>query len=245
MSKFIMFILFLGITACAVEELSRNRSETSTAMESAPIEARSSTVAMPAPSVTVEKHSKQTITEPINNNLLYKAYLLPEDKLSIELVSFVYLPKKPTSDKEKKLYLHICKAWSDTLLSHEEAFNHYEQSSEKLVPFYWTLRTKLDTPNCDKMIEQYDYARTQQLLRKHKLNVKKAQLIALYKQVHITLDVSSMVDDEDVIKSFQVWSTYMIKVPEKNDVVYVFTMVESLKKVLGALDYLITTKLKG
>ena len=54
-----------------------------------------------------------------------------------------------------------------------------------------------------------------------------------------------MVDDEDVIKSFQAWATYMIKVPEKNDVGYVFTMIESLKKVLGALDYLITTKLKG
>jgi predicted transcriptional regulator len=59
------------------------------------------------------------------------------------------------------------------------------------------------------------------------------------------MDVSSLTEDSDITKAFQVWSSYMTKVPEKNDSVYIFTIVDSLKKVLAALEHLVVAKTKG
>ena len=82
-------------------------------------------------------------------------------------------------------------------------------------------------------------------MRKTKLDIKKAQFVAIYKEYRVVMNISSLTDEEDIVKAIQGWSTYMTKVPDKDDIIYVFNMVDSLMKVLGALDYLVTTKFKG
>lgn len=251
MTKFILFILAVGMVSCSVKEATRNKLEIPPAMEtSSPVETKS--MPAPAPKVYIDNKTKEVIVitptrKPVegNTNLLYKDFLLPDDRLIIELTTFVYLPKKPTSDKEKKLYTQICENWVDSILSYEELKDHYDKTTETLVPFFWPLKSKLDKESCDKMIDQYDYARANQLMRSHKLNTKKAQFVSLYKTVHVTMDVSSLTEDSDITKAFQVWSNYMTKVPEKNESVYIFTIVDSVKKVLAALEHLIVAKAKS
>lgn len=251
MTKFILFILAIGMVSCSVKEVTRNKLEIPPTIDmSTPVEVKSAPA--PASKVYIDNKTKEVIVitptrKPMegNTNLLYKDFLLPDDSLIIELTTFVYLPKKPTSDTEKKLYTQICENWVDSILSYEELKDHYDKTTETLVPFFWPLKSKLSKDGCDKMIEQYDYARANQLMRSHKLNTKKAQFVSLYRNVHVTMDVSSLTEDSDITKAFQVWSSYMTKVPEKNDSVYIFTIVDSLKKVLAALEHLVVAKTKG
>ena len=235
MTKFILFLAVIFITGCATTNVSEIRT-----LETPP-EMQHDTTVSSAPIVVIPtKKYSQT-----NYNLLYKAYLYPSDKLQTELITFVYLPKKPTTDKELKLYKQICDEWSYAVLSYADASTNYDSNSEKLIPFYWFVKTKPITFNCDSMIEQYDYARARQLMRKVKLDINKTQFVAIYKEIKVTMNVSSLTEEEDVVKALQGWSTYMTKTPDKDDVIYVFNMIDSLKKVLGALEYLVTTKLKG
>lgn len=228
MNKFI-FIIILILTGCSV-----HRSEIK--LLEKPIEEHKSYPAVKATSVP-------TIVK--SYNLLYKSYISPEEKLPSELITFIYFPKKPITEKEKSLYNKVCNTWSNGILSYQEASTHYDKTNEQLVPFYWFIKNNNRSPNCEFMIENYDYARAQQLMRQTKLDVKKAQFVAIYKEYRVTMNISSLTDEEDIVKAVQGWSTYMTKVPDKDDIVYVFNMVDSLMKVLGSLDYLVTTKFKS
>ena len=241
MTKFILFLMVMFISGCAVNKVSEIKT-----LETPP-EMRQETTVASAPIVKSEAIviSPTKSYNKIDYNLLFKAYLTPGDKLSDQLVTFIYLPKKPTTDKENKLYRQLCEEWSESILSYQETSDHHEKETEKLVPFYWPLKSYFTSPSCEIMINQYDYGRVQQLMRKNKLDTKKVQFVALYKDIHIVMNVNSLTEDKDIVTAFQGWSSYMTKVPEKNDVVYVFNMVDSLKKVLGALEYLVTTKFKG
>lgn len=243
MNKFILFLMVIFIAGCAGNKVSEINT----------LEKPPGIVYLPEPTVTASSPPKTTsiIIEANkqntsnNYNLLYKAYLYPSDKLQTELNTFVYLPKKPTTDKELKLYKQICDEWSYAVLSYADASSHHDNNSENLIPFYWFVKTKPSTFNCDSMIEQYDYARARQIMRKVKLDINKTQFVALYKEVKVTMNISSLTEEEDIVKALQGWSTYMTKTPDKDDIIYVFNMIDSLKKVLGALEYLVTTKLKG
>lgn len=238
MTKFILAVIILCLFGCATTHVSDVRT-LSTQPE---LKVTSAVIAksdIPS-SVTTTKNYN-----PKSYHLLYKSYLAPEEKFTDELVTFIYLPKKPTTVKEIKLYHQLCEEWSESVLSFQEASSHYEKNSEKLVPFYWFVKFKYTTPSCDVMIEQYDYARAQQLMRKNKLDTSKAQFIALYSDIRVIMNVSTLTDEEDIVKAFQGWSMYMTKVPDKDDVVYVFNMIDSLEKVLGALEYLVSIKFKG
>lgn len=178
-------------------------------------------------------------------NILYKSFLYPSDKLNQELVTFIYLPRKPITEKELNQYLSICKIWLGSLSYKEELIPHYDSNKENLVPFYWPVKVKLNNSTCLNMIEHYDYPRMSIMMQRNKLNTNKVQFVSMYKTLNVKMDISSLHKDEDLVNSMAMWIVCMTKIPDKSEELSPVTLVDTLKKLLGVLGNLVTTNLKG
>lgn len=181
----------------------------------------------------------------IENFILFKSFLYPKDQMSKDLINMIYLPKKPTTDQEVEHYTSICNIWLDSFPTKEEIQPYTDPTKDKLVPLYWPLTKKLNDLTCSSLIENYDYGRMSVYAKHNKLDINKVQLIAEYKQVFVTMDLSGMHNEESLAMSFNVWKDKMCKLPNKNAKIEVTSLVFSLKRVLGLLGGLVNVKMKG
>lgn len=238
MNKLFILVISLLLVSCASKPLSD--------LEKPPvmIDSDQAPVVASAP----PKHAPTAIYVPEFNtvtNILYRSFLLPYEKPNQSLTTFIYLPKKPVTETEIKQYNMVCKAWMNSLSLKEELVSYYDPKTENLVPFYWSTKFKLSKPICSDMIEYYDYARMMLLMQRNKLDTDKIQLVSLYQKLNVTMDISSLTVDEDIVNSFNIWKSYMTKAPQKSEKLNPFTLTQSLKKVLGALGYLVTSSIKS
>ena len=135
----------------------------------------------PAAVIAGSASGVMTYSKPPSLNILFKAYLHPKTKVNPELLTFVYLPKKPVTETEVKQYANICKVWSTVLLHREELEPHINKETNKLVPFYWPVKTEVGGINCLDLVKNYDYGRMFILMQKNKLNTDTVQLVSIYK----------------------------------------------------------------
>ena len=181
-----------------------------------------------------------------NPNLLYRAFLLPENSIKTELTTFVYFPRKPITSKEKEQYVNICKVWLNLYSTKSEVLEYTDIVKTNLVPIYWPLaRVVTNGKDCSVLIDNYDYARAQSIMNESKLRINKTKLVAIYKDVAAVMSIHAIQTDEDLITAFNAWTAYMCEVPLKSQEVSPFTIVDSFKKVIGALSSLVSTKQKS
>lgn len=253
MNKFLLFIVSMLLVSCASQPPSElEKPPVIVDHHPAPIVASAppkpaSEVPIPPKAVVIAGSGSGVFTysKPPSLNILYKAYLNPKTKINPELLTFVYLPKKPVTETETKQYEMICKVWANTLLYREELESHVNKETDQLVPFYWPVKTQTGGLNCEERIKNYDYGRMFILMRKNKLDTDTIQLVSIYKSVNVTMNIGTLTEGEDLINSFTTWKSYMTKTPSKTEKIDPITLTQSVKKVLGALGHLVTSSFKG
>lgn len=178
------------------------------------------------------------------DNILYKSFLLPNNIIPEDtFINFIYFPRKPITKKEIDQYVFICKVWSNSLPSEKEAKLHIKK--ENLIPLYWSLSKPSNYSDCKNLVMNYDYVRMKMFVSENKLSENKVQLLGIYNNVYVSINLTKITKEEDIILSFDVWRDKMSRVPEKSSVLDIFTIVDSAKKVLGVLAGLIITGFKG
>lgn len=256
MKKFLLLMVSFVLVSCASQptpELERppvmveQPPVPAAAPAAPPVPKPSSEVYIPPKAAVIAGSASgvYSFSKPSSLNILFKAYLHPKTKVNPDLLTFVYLPKKPVTETEIKQYENICKVWSNVLLYREELEPHINKQTDQLVPFYWPVKTEVGGLNCEERIKNYDYGRMFILMRKNKLDTDTIQLVSIYKSVNVTMNISPLTEGEDLVNSFVAWKSYMTKTPSKTEKVDPITLGQSVKKVLGALGYLVTSSFKG
>lgn len=200
---------------------------------------------IPAPAARDSVYSATTTGGSIvKDNVLYKSFLLPAISIDKkQFVNLVYFPRKPITKKEFDQYVFICKVWSNMLPNKDEIAPYVKK--EQLIPLYWSLTKATNPELCEALVTNYDYVRMQVFISVNKLDKDKIQLIGIYNNVYVSMNLTKLSKEEDIVLAFDVWKSKMSKVPEKTTDIDIFTMVDSAKKVLGALAGLIITGFKG
>jgi hypothetical protein len=231
-NNIILFIISLMLFGCSSVTINKeDKIETSANVP----------VARPAPApvpVTVAPPAAK------ENIVLYRAFLLPTNVINEnQFVNFIYFPRKPITKKEFDQYVFICKVWSLSLPSKDEASIY--SKTNNLIPLYWSIVKSPTTDSCGEFVMQYDYTRMKMIVNKNKLDANKIQLLGLYNDIYVSMNLTKVTKEEDIILAFDVWRAKLSTIPEKSSKIDIFTVVDSAKKVLGALSGLIITGFKG
>lgn len=172
--------------------------------------------------------------------ILASDYLYNDIEIKDTSMSFFLFPKKPVGAKAKDKMLLICEEWKANFPSIYDLKQTVKDV--EIVPFYWLLNKRNKKFNCNDLIENYDYAKSQQMARSLKLGNTKQYIVLKHRDHIVTMDISRLDKPEDLSLSIETWKSKLTKFPKGNNVLTVVDFTYSAKAVLGALGTLIAMK---
>ena len=205
----------------------------------------SSVFAAPPPPVPASASSPYpySLKPPVNgigSIVLTRETILSEKELPDGPVSFILLPKRPTTKELKVKYVFICQEWVANFFTKKEST--YSLSSVTQVPFLWLLDDKENNPDCSELVEKYDYARSYSLALSLKLDVTKIFIVLKHTPNMVTMNLTPLNKEEDLSLAMSIWKQRMIILPTSKKEVNINNIFYSTKTVLGTLSTLLTLK---
>ncbi len=245
LSKILLFLTILFISSCSTTVVYKDEQEAKTTDSNpvAPILSPS-----PKPIITVNKLPSSVIIyneSTKKENIYYKSFLLPKEDIGNKFANFIYFPRKPLTEKEVNKYMFICKLWLNSFPKESEVKPYIDDTKDRLIPIYWFLTKQVKSEKCEDLITNYDYVRAQMFVNRNGLNKNKIQILGQYDNVIVSMNLSSIYKEEDLILAFDVWKSKLSTVPEKSSDIEIFGIVSSTKKVLGVLGGIMLSKFKG
>lgn len=203
--------------------------ETSGSVRPSPAAVASSS---PAPILKLSKNP------PSMDIMLARSFIYREDKDLKNTFSVLLLPKKPSNKALVDKYNILCEEYLSN-------FAHMKETKQSgivttWVPFYWLINLNVAQESCDSMIKNYDYVRSQFLAKQFKLDITKTYLVFRYLDTTITMDLSNLNKEDDLITAMTVWKSNMTTLPTKDRELSIVNMIYSTKAILGSLSALLT-----
>lgn len=172
--------------------------------------------------------------------LLTREYLYPSKKAEVPS-NYILFPVKPVNQDYRNKYEFVCKLWQASF-SIREIFDRLQESDVRAVPFYWMSKKKLPKEDCDKVVENYDYDRAKLYAIKKKLDPTKTYLVCELPDGIVTMDISTLKEEDDVILAMETWIKHMRTLPKAGKQIRPYDLMSSAKAVLGALGTLVAMK---
>lgn len=173
--------------------------------------------------------------------LLTREYLLATNKKPLVPANYILFPMKPVNEDYQNKYEFMCKLWQATF-SMSEVFDQVSNPEVRAVPFYWMLTKKVQKDDCQKVVELYDYQRAKLYAIKKKLDPTKTYLVCELPDGLVTMDISGLKEENDVILAMETWIKNMRTLPKAGKQIRPYDLMTSARTVLGALGNLVAMK---
>lgn len=253
LNRIMLYLVCLVLVSCSTTVIKKEDIGHPTIVTAAPPKPVAAPMPAPAASKPVYStsdvgvvYSGSTSGGSINkNNIYYKSFLFPKEELGDKFFNFIYFPRKPLTEKELNQYKFICKLWMDSFPKELEIKPYVDTTKDRLIPIYWLLTKQVKSEKCEDLIANYDYVRAQMYVNRNTLDKSKIKILGQYDSVIVSMNLSAIFKEEDLILAFDVWKNKLSAVPEKSSAVEIFGVVTSAKKVLGTLAGIMLSKFKG
>lgn len=239
----ILSIFLYGCIANAPEITTKNVeiSHTESVVKSTPAPM---VISSPPPSPSYEltkKKSSGLIGNPNSNKLLIvRAFAYQADKKFETKSNFLLFAKRPATKADLDRYIFICEQWKASFPTADEV--PAQTVDMQIILFVWLLNKKVASKDCSTLVNNYDYGRARLLSQRFDLDITKMYIVFSYPKALVTMDLTPVATEEDLVLAIDTWKRNMATLPKKSGSVSIYNLVYSTKAVLGALAELVTFK---
>ena len=196
-------------------------------------------------SMTAESASRNTVTSDSNTRyIVSRDFFYRINKIDYDRFNFIYLPRKPVTTDEKRKYIKICELWKGSFNFTKEVKEIIkDKTGTSIIPLYWPLRNPVKNDSCDSLIEEYDYVRISNIVSDYKkFETNSIQVVTLLKNNLITMNIGRLINENELASAFDIWKDRMTRFPNSIENINPYSLLDSLREVLGSLSGLLSIK---